>query len=88
MPTETNVHGDALCFVVKTWTRHKTTERVLNTVGGWRLSDSAVGGWRLVVVGGWRRLAAVGGPRGLSLTKKNAVLKESPAASSSNRNQR
>ena len=23
-PTETNVHGDALCFTVKAWARHKT----------------------------------------------------------------
>ena len=29
-PTKPNVHGDALCFVVKTWTRHKTTEALLN----------------------------------------------------------
>ena len=54
-PTETNVHRDALCFMAKTWARHKTTETVLNN--GWRL---AVGGWRLVAVGGWR--LAVGGP--------------------------
>ena len=46
-PTEMNVHGDALCFMVKT---HKTTEKVLND--GWRLE--AVGGWRLVAFGGWR----------------------------------
>ena len=39
-PTEMKVHGDALCFMVKTWARHKTTETVLNN--GWRL---AVGGW-------------------------------------------
>ena len=25
-PTETNLHGDALCFMVKAWTKHKTTE--------------------------------------------------------------
>ena len=55
-PTETSVHRDALCFLVKTWARHKTTEALLNNdwrlaaVGGWRL---AVGGWRLAV-GGWR----------------------------------
>ena len=64
-PTEGIVHGDALCFMGKTWVTHKTTETVLNN--GWRLA--AVGGWRLVV-GGWRRLvvggwwlAAVGGWR-------------------------
>ena len=34
MQTETNVDGDALCFVVKTWARHKTTEKVLNN--GWQ----------------------------------------------------
>ena len=64
MPTETDPHGDALCFMVTTWTRHNTTEAVLNTgwplaaVGGWRL---AVGGWRRLAVGGWRRLAVDGG---------------------------
>ena len=46
--TETNGHGDALCFMVKTWAQHKTTETVLNN--GWRLV--AVGGWRLVVLKG------------------------------------
>ena len=40
--TETNGHGDALCFMVKTWARHKTTETVLNN------------GWRLAVGGSWR----------------------------------
>ena len=70
-PTERDVRGDTtLCFMGKTWARHKTTETVLNNgwrlaaVGGWWL---AVGGWRLAV-GGWR--LAVGGPWGLSLTKK------------------
>ena len=52
-PTETNVHGDALCFMVKTWARQKTTEALLNN------------GWRLAAVGGWR--LAGGGPSGLSL---------------------
>ena len=42
-PTETNLPGDALCFVVRTWARHKTTETVLNSC--WWLA--AVGGWRL-----------------------------------------
>ena len=46
--TETNVHGDALCVMVKTRARHKTTEAVLNS------------GWRLAAVGGGRW--AVGGP--------------------------
>ena len=46
-PTETNVHGDALCYMAKTRARHKTTETGLNN--GWRL---AVGSWRLAVLGG------------------------------------
>ena len=62
MPTETHVHGDALCCMIETWARHKPTEAVSNkwlaAVGGWRL---AVGGWRL----------AVGGPWGVSLSKTN-----------------
>ena len=45
-PTDRNLHGDALCFMVKTWARHKATETGLNN--GWRLT--AVGGWRLVAV--------------------------------------
>ena len=56
-PTETNVHGDALCFIVKTWARHKTTETGVNN--GRRLA--ALGGWRLAVGGGWQ--LAVGGPK-------------------------
>ena len=52
-PTEMNVHRDALCFMGKTWARHKTTEAVLSN--GWRL---AVGG--LVAVGGGCRLAGSG----------------------------
>ena len=55
MPTEKNVHGDTLCFMVKIWARHKTTETVLNN--GWRLA--AVGACWLVVVDDWR-LAVVG----------------------------
>ena len=47
MPTETNGHGDALCFVDENWAWHKTTETVLND--GWRLA--AVGGWRLGMEG-------------------------------------
>ena len=53
-PTERNVHGDILCFMVETSAQHKTTETVLSN--GWRL---AVGGWRLAVGGGWRSLGAV-----------------------------
>ena len=56
--TKPNVHGDRLCFVVKTWARHTTTEAVLNN--GWWL---AVGNWQLVVVGGWWWLAVGGGWR-------------------------
>ena len=48
-PTGTNIHGDALCFMVKTRARHNTTETVLNNV------------WRLVTVGSWWRLAVGGG---------------------------
>ena len=59
-PTETNLHGDALCFMVKTWARQKTTEALLNS--GWRLR-------RLVVGGGWRLVVPRGCPEGLSLTK-------------------
>ena len=73
MPTEMNVHGDALCFMVKTWARHKRTEALLNNgwrlaaVGGWwRLAVGggwrlALGGWRLVAVGGWQLMAVGGG---------------------------
>ena len=64
-PTETDVHGGALCFMVKTWVRHNATETVLNN--GWRLAVG--GGWRVVAVGDWWRLV-VGG-WALSLTKKN-----------------
>ena len=52
MPTETNVHGDALCFMVM---RPSLLQRL--AVGG---------GWRLAVVGSWR-LVAVGGHWGLPL---------------------
>ena len=40
MPTETNGHGDALYFMVKTWAGHKTTETLLTNA------------WQLVVLGG------------------------------------
>ena len=62
-PTETNLHWDTPCFMVKTWTRHKTTEASLNN--GWRLVvvgglwQIAGGGWRWAVGGG--QLLAVGG---------------------------
>ena len=49
-PTETNIHGDALCVMVM-WPSRRLA------VGGWRL---AVGGWRLAV-GGWRLAAVPGG---------------------------
>ena len=48
--TERNIGGDALCFMVKTWARHKTTETVFNN--GWQLVAVCVGGWRLVVLKG------------------------------------
>ena len=47
----------ALCFLVKTWARHKTTETILSN--GWRLT--AVGSWWLVV-GGWQLVVLGGGP--------------------------
>ena len=49
VPTEMNVDGDALCFMIKTWTIHKTTETVLNNA--WRLAVDS--GWRLAADGGW-----------------------------------
>ena len=61
-PKQTRVHGDALCFMVETWARHKTREGVLNN--GWRLV-AVGGGWRLAV-GGWWSLRAI-------LNKKNWV---------------
>ena len=60
-PTETNVPGDALCFMVETWARQEATETVLNN------------GWRLVAVGRWWRLAVGSGPWRLPLW---AVLKK------------
>ena len=57
MQTETNAHGAALCFMVNTYAKPNTTEKVLNN--GWRL---AVGGWRLAVLGDC--------PSGLSSKKK------------------
>ena len=70
-----NESSRALCFMVMGWR--------LVVVGGWRL---AVGGWwRLatvsvgwwLAVGSWRRLA-MGGPWGLSLTKKNLASSGHP----------
>ena len=57
-PTEKKHSQGPLCFTVKTWTRHKTTETALNN--GWRLP--AVGGWWSVAVGGWRLLVLGGCP--------------------------
>ena len=61
--TEMNVHGDALCFTVKTLGKtqdHRNgVEQWLAVGGWWRLV--AVGGWRSAVGGGWRRLATDGG---------------------------
>ena len=64
MPTETNVHGDAL-FMVKTWPQK---EYWLVVGGGWRVV--AVGGWRLVILGAVLK--------GCSSQKKMGVLKDSP----------
>ena len=67
---ETNVHGDALCFLVMALS---LLQRL--AVGGWRLV--AVGSrWRLAVGSGWR--LAVGGPWGLSLTQKNLASSGQP----------
>ena len=60
-PTETNIHRDALCFMVKTWARHNTTETVLNNDGDRR--RLAGGGWRLVAVGWWQLAIGGGGRR-------------------------
>ena len=67
-PTEANVHGDAVCFMMGRTQDHGHTIEQWVGVGG---------SWRLAVGGSWR-LVAVGGPWGLSLTKKDWVLKESP----------
>ena len=52
---------DALCFMVKAWTSHRSIVEQGLAAGGWRRL-AADGGWQLVVggVGGWR-LVAVGG---------------------------
>ena len=72
-PTEPNVHGDALRFVVM----GPLLQRL--AVGGkWRFV--AGGGSQLAVGGGWR--LAVGSPWGLSLTNKMGVLKDSPGPDS------
>ena len=52
-PTETNLHGDALCFMV---IGRPLLRRL--AVGGWR--RLVVGGWWLAGIGGWQRLAVVG----------------------------
>ena len=57
--------------MVKAWVRHKTTETVLNIVGGWWWL--AVGAWwRLAIGGGWR-LAAVGGWWSLGLSFRSVL---------------
>ena len=78
---------DALCFMVKTWARHKTTKEKYN---GWRLGGERLvavgwlavrGAWRLAVGGGcWLAVGGPwGGPKGLSSTeKKMGFLKDSP----------
>ena len=64
--SRTNVHGDALCFLV---IARSLLQRL--AVGGWRRLVAvgsgwwlAVGGWRGLEVGSWR-LVAVGGWRWL-----------------------
>ena len=64
-PTATNVHGDALCFMVM---GPFVLQR--STVGGWR--RLVVCGWRLVAVGGWRSLGAV------LKQKRSAFLRTAP----------
>ena len=51
-PTETNVRGDALCYMAM---GPALLQKV--AVGGWR--QLAVGGWRRLAVGGWWSLGAV-----------------------------
>ena len=64
-PTETNVHGDALCFMVM----EPSLLQKLTVGGWWRLAVggwwrlAAVGGWWGLVVSGWGRFAALGGSR-------------------------
>ena len=71
-----NVHGDAPCFIVKTWARRKATRTVFNN--GWR--RLAVGGWRLAGSGWWRLVVPWGCPYGRSLTNQHiGVLKDRPA---------
>ena len=68
--TEKNLQGDALCFMVKAWTRHKTTEALLNN--GWRLAAAV--GWWFVAVGGWQRLEVLKGFPAV-LNKKKEFLR-------------
>ena len=56
-PTETNVHGGSVCFLVM---GPSVLQRL--AVGSWWWL-AAVGGWRLVTVGGWRLVAFGGGWR-------------------------
>ena len=56
---KTEVSWGPLCFMLKTWARHNTSETVFsNQNNDWRLV--VVGGWRLAVAGGRQRLAAGG----------------------------
>ena len=64
----TNVHRGALCFMGKTWARHKATATVLSN--GWRLAVG--GGWRLAVGGGWSFRAV------LKTKKGGGGLEDSP----------
>ena len=68
-PTESNVHGDALCFMAM---GPCLLQRLV--VGGWRLAFG--GGWRLAV-GGWWRLA-VGGWWSLGLSLRAILNKKKP----------
>ena len=58
--------------MVKTWTRHKTTEDHRSIIEKWW----AVGGGWWLVFGGWWSLGAV---LRAVLNKKNRVLQHSPA---------
>ena len=82
-PIETNLHGDALCFVVRTWARHKTMETVLNN--GWQLT---VEGWRLAVGGGWWSLGAVLNEIKIGVRKAGPDLVRRPPKNLSEKNTR
>ena len=77
-PQDTNVHGDALCFMGKTLNHRNSIGQRLADGGSWRLAFG--GGWRLAV-GGWWRLAADGSWRlavGGGWWSLGAVLKGRP----------